>query len=349
LIEIAFKEFASIDWNNSNITSDEQLEKLYSISEIFEERHMEKESLHFYKNIFAKDVNFKDVKQKIEELDNKLLMSKTIDESTGLSLEIRRRYADIEELGKGGMGIVYKARDKKLGRTVALKVMHGEFVNNKMAVSRFLKEAKAIATLNHPNIIGIFDVNSDKNVYIAMEYVEGKNLKQLLSSHKIVPLEKVIEITEKVCDALESAHKQGIIHRDIKPENVMIDKNGNVKLMDFGLAITNEESTNNEVLGTPFFMSPEQIRGDSVDKRTDVYALGVSLFQLVCGKLPFGDGDIKERHLTENPVSPSSINKLLPIEIDGIILKCLAKNPAHRYSSAFDLKNDILNIRKLIK
>ncbi|MGM0608062.1 MAG: protein kinase domain-containing protein [Candidatus Muiribacteriota bacterium] len=347
LNDISFREFANIKWSDSSLTLEEVMNKLYYIASLFEERNMEKEAIHFYREIFARDVNFRDVKEKIENLDTKILMSKTVDETTGLSLSIRRRYEDISELGKGGMGVVYRARDKKLGRMVALKVMLSEFLNNKGAVDRFLKEARAIAALNHPNIISIFDVNSEENVYIAMEYFDGKNLKQLLQKKKIIPLDNVIEYGQKICDGLGYAHENGIVHRDIKPENIMVDDRGNLKIMDFGLARieTEEAAKAGEVMGTPYYMSPEQIKGDPVDERTDIYSFGVTLYMILTGKLPFSEGDIKSKHLKETPVEPRVLNSDISEKMSEIIMKCLEKYSTDRYSNMKEIKKELKKVK----
>ncbi len=346
LIDIGFRELGSIDWERSGLSQDEMNSVLYDIAEVFEERNLEKESIFFYRIIFGKDVNFRDVREKIEKLDTKILMSRTIDETTGLSLDIRRRYDDIEELGKGGMGVVYKATDRKLGRKVALKVMLSEFVNNREAVSRFLKEARAIAALNHPGIVSIFDVNSDKNVYIAMEYVEGVTLKRRLQESGKINIDDMSRYGREVCLALDYAHQNGVVHRDIKPENIMIDKEGKIKIMDFGLAtVKNEKGEKEDIVGTPFFMSPEQITGEELDYRTDIYSFGVSIYQLLTGKLPFEDGDIRKRHLEEKPIPPSAINPDLNYKIDQIILRCLEKDPDKRYSSMKDIEKELSKVK----
>ncbi|MCK9224410.1 MAG: protein kinase [Candidatus Muirbacterium halophilum] len=340
LPEIAYKEYIKITWfddiENSN-------EKLYYLGNYFEEQGLEKEALHFYREIFARDVNYKDVNSKLERLDSNILLSRTIDESTGLTLEIRKRYDEFIEIGKGGMGIVYKALDKKLGRKVALKVMNSEFVNNKDAVDRFLTEARAIASLNHPNIIGIFDVNSGKNVYYAMEYVKGTDLRQILLSKKKLPTIQVFSYGEKICTALEYIHNNNIVHRDIKPENIMIDTTNNVKLMDFGLACE-ENIVVNDVMGTPFYMSPEQIKGGKIDRRTDIYSLGVTFYHLLTGVIPFDGDDIKNKHLNEEPLSPSAHNSEISLDVDKIILKCMKKSPDERYNNMTELKNSIKEI-----
>ncbi|MFW5782160.1 MAG: serine/threonine protein kinase, partial [Candidatus Muiribacteriaceae bacterium] len=344
--DIGFRELGSIDWERSGLSQDEMNSVLYDIAEVFEERNLEKESIFFYRIIFGKDVNFRDVREKIEKLDTKILMSRTIDETTGLSLDIRRRYDDIEELGKGGMGVVYKATDRKLGRKVALKVMLSEFVNNREAVSRFLKEARAIAALNHPGIVSIFDVNSDKNVYIAMEYVEGVTLKRRLQESGKINIDDMSRYGREVCLALDYAHQNGVVHRDIKPENIMIDKEGKIKIMDFGLAtVKNEKGEKEDIVGTPFFMSPEQITGEELDYRTDIYSFGVSIYQLLTGKLPFEDGDIRKRHLEEKPIPPSAINPDLNYKIDQIILRCLEKDPDKRYSSMKDIEKELSKVK----
>ncbi len=348
LVEIAFREFSKVDWDNADLKIELKFERMYEIAQLFEERNMEKEAIHFYREIFSRDVNYRDVREKIENLDNKLLMSRTIDETTGLSLEIRRRYSDIKELGKGGMGIVYRATDKKLGRKVALKVMLSEFVNNNKAVERFLREAKAIATLNHPYIVSVFDVSSEKNVYIAMEYVEGENLKTILHRVKRLTTDKIVKYGMKICEALSFAHEHSVIHRDIKPENIMIDPKDNVRIMDFGLArIEDGERLGGDVMGTPFFMSPEQIRGDKVDNRTDIYSLGITLYNLATGKLPFEEGDVRQQHLSVDPKRPSLIIDGVSAKLEEIIMRCLEKNPANRFSSMEELKKELEKIKYL--
>jgi formylglycine-generating enzyme required for sulfatase activity/tRNA A-37 threonylcarbamoyl transferase component Bud32 len=259
----------------------------------------------------------------------------------------------VKELGRGGMGVVYKARHTTLNRDVALKVMLSDFAPNEQDVRRFLREAEACAQLKHPNIVPVFDINDfEGKYYFAMEFVEGTTL---LDWSKKEPrsLETIVAIMQKVCDALAYAHQRGIIHRDLKPHNVMVDPQGEPKVMDFGLAkqvdkkVQGAEKTMvGTIMGTPQYMPPEQATGriDDVDTRSDVYALGVILYELVTGELPINAGSLQELlHKIEHEEPPPLRAKRpdAPWEIEVIVAKAMAKEKAQRFQSAQELADDL--------
>lgn len=264
------------------------------------------------------------------------------------------RYQIIEELGQGGAGRVYKAYDQQLNRTVALKVLLSGGKARPQDVERFLREAKATAQLHHPNIVTIYDIaNENGENYFTMEFVAGSSL-QSLSSKGHVTITQAVDIMSKVCDAIHYAHSQGVIHRDIKPANIMLDKDKQPKVMDFGLAKLARESKklskSGAVLGTLQYMAPEQAEGYAklIDARTDVYALGATLYELVTGRPPVTGSsyEILYKIVHADPVVPSQINPRVPKDLENIILKALQKQKDKRYSSAAELRDDLDRFRQ---
>jgi non-specific serine/threonine protein kinase len=261
-------------------------------------------------------------------------------------------YKILEKTGSGGMGVVYKAEDTKLDRKVALKFLPTEYTKDQEARERFKREAKAAAVLNHPNIVTIYEINEHEDQsYIAMEYVEGKTLKEFLTSNTL-PLSKAVDYTIQICEGLSQAHKKGIVHRDIKPQNILVNKDGQVKILDFGLAklkgvsqLTREHST----LGTIHYMSPEQARGGEVDQRTDIWSLGVVLYEMLTGQLPF-KGDYEQAViysiLNENPVSIRKLSPGFSEEVENILFKLLEKERENRYQYCKEIKTDLQIILK---
>src|SRR6056297_436567 len=259
------------------------------------------------------------------------------------------RYEIIKKIGEGGMARVYKAKDNLLNRYVAIKVLKSELNNDLDFVNKFDKEAKAAASLSHPNIVNVYDVGEDDGVkYIVMELLEGTTLKDIiLSDPEYLDNNEIIDIAYQIASALEHAHENSIIHRDIKPENVIIDNNNSVKVADFGIAravTTSTIVTTKRVLGSVHYSSPEQARGGVVDKRTDIYSLGILIYELATKRLPF-DGDseisIALQHIKGQVLNPSEINENLSPGLEKIILKSIRKNPEERYSSAFELLSDL--------
>jgi serine/threonine protein kinase len=261
-------------------------------------------------------------------------------------------YKILEKLGGGGMGIVYKAEDTKLERLTALKFLPPGLTGDREATKRFLVEARAAAALNHANIVTIYEIGEyDNRLYIAMEYIRGENLKQKIASRPL-NIYEITRIGRKIAKGLLEAHEKGIIHRDIKSSNIMISKKREVKIMDFGLAMPKGQVKIAEigaVLGTVTYMSPEQAQGEDVDHRSDIWSLGVVLYEMVTGKMPFqGDSTLSVIHaiLNEKPQPLIGLGSGIPIDLVSIINKALAKKPTDRYESAAVLRADLKKIKK---
>lgn len=262
-------------------------------------------------------------------------------------------------LGRGGMAEVRRARDTRLGREVAVKRLRVDLAGDSTFQARFRREAQSAAGLNHPNIVSVYDTGEEPDPvtgisvpYIVMELVEGHTLRDILrQGRKILP-ERALELTQGVLDALDYSHRAGIIHRDIKPANVMLTPQGQVKVMDFGIAraVADTSATMTQtaaVIGTAQYLSPEQARGEKVDARSDIYSTGCLLYELLVGRPPFvGDSPVSVayQHVREEPVPPSELDNLVTPEIDGIVLTSLAKDPEHRYQSARDMRDDIVRL-----
>lgn len=251
-----------------------------------------------------------------------------------------QRYRILEELGKGGMGRVYKARDLDLGIEVALKMIHPEFLANVRMITRFKKEILLAREITHENVVRIYDFGEIQGVkFITMQYIEGQNLKELIRETGQISIAETLRIFRQICTGLISAHKKGIVHRDLKPQNVMIDTNGKVFLTDFGLAksIEGEElSFSGTVIGTPEYISPEQACGEKPDMRSDIYTLGIILFEMLTGQRPFQAKTALayiQKHLHENPPPPSKYNPGIPRFLERIIIKCMAKDMAKRFQT----------------
>ena len=258
-------------------------------------------------------------------------------------------------LGRGGMAEVHRGRDLRLGREVAVKVLRSDLARDPSFQVRFRREAQASASLNHPAIVAVYDTGEDRTgtgatPYIVMEYVEGETLRDVIRREGQLSPERAMSLSADVCGALDFSHRNGIVHRDVKPGNVMITPEGAVKVMDFGIARAVSDSaatmtSTAAVIGTAQYLSPEQARGEGVDARSDVYSVGCMLFELVTGAPPFtGDSPVAVayQHVREDPRLPSSINPRVPPELDAIVLKSMSKNPANRYQSAAEMRNDLL-------
>ena len=264
-------------------------------------------------------------------------------------------YKIIEELGSGGMGVVYKAEDNKLKRTVALKFLPSGFIRDKDAKERFFLEAQAAAALNHPNIVTIHEINEfEDQTYIAMEHVLGETLKDKIASGPL-PIAEVLEITTQICEGLQKAHEKEIVHRDIKSTNIMISEKGQIKIMDFGLAKLRGKSKLTKVgttVGTTAYMSPEQSAGKEVDHRADIWSLGVVLYEMLTGQLPF-KGDYEQAViysiLNEEQEPVTSIRTGVSLELERIINKTLAKKPSERYQHVDDILVDLKNVNERSK
>jgi serine/threonine-protein kinase len=258
------------------------------------------------------------------------------------------RYRIIDKLGSGGMAEVYKAEDTILNRTVAIKVLHSQFATQKDFVERLRREAQAAANLNHPNIVSIHDWGSeDHNYFIVMEYIEGKTLKEIIETEAPLSADKAIKITVKVCSALEFAHKREIVHRDVKPQNIMITPEGEIKVTDFGIARAGTATPltqTGSIMGTAQYLSPEQAQGRLVQRTSDIYSLGIVLYEMLTGRPPFnGENPVSVafKQVHEQPVSPRKINPDIPESLERVVLRALAKNPADRYQSALQMREDL--------
>ncbi len=259
---------------------------------------------------------------------------------------IGERYEIMERIGTGGMADVYKGRDHKLNRYVAIKVLKREFREDELFVKKFRSEAQAAAGLTHPNIVNVYDVGEDRGLYfMVMELVEGITLKEYIQKKVRLTPKEVISITLQVCAGIEAAHNNGIIHRDIKPQNIMISKEGKVKVTDFGIAkATTSNTISTNAMGSVHYTSPEQARGGFSDTRSDIYSLGITMFEMITGELPF-DGEttvsIAIKHLQEDIASPSELVPDIPYSLERIILKCTQKSPDRRYQSMGQLLSDL--------
>src|SRR5687768_386693 len=269
------------------------------------------------------------------------------------------KYEIVARLGAGGMGEVYRARDLRLGRDVALKVLPADVATDAERLARFEHEARVVAALNHPNIVTLYSVEDEDGIrFLTMELVEGHGLDRQLTSGGL-PIALVIELGIALADALAAAHEKGIVHRDLKPANVMLASDGRVKVLDFGLAklagssdleapdattIATPLSTAGRIMGTVPYMAPEQVRGEDVDSRTDVFALGVLLYELATGRRPFEGatlGVISVAILRDTPVSLSSVRPDAPADLDRIVARCLEKEPRDRFQTALDLRHEL--------
>ena len=255
------------------------------------------------------------------------------------------RYRIVKELGKGSMGVVYQAHDPQIDRLVALKVMRPDRVATEAFLHRFMKEAKAIGRLSHPNMVVVYDVGEDQGtVYIAMEFLEGKPLNEIIAIDALQP-DEIVDLGVQVAEALDYAHRKGIVHRDIKPSNIIVQPDGQIKITDFGIAhIEDPEATQQtqagEILGTPAYMSPEQVLSQPVDGRSDLFSLGVILYELATGKRPFRGENLAAmfRNITgEDPPAPIKENPALAQDLSQIILRCLAKGPEKRFATGKEL------------
>jgi serine/threonine-protein kinase len=248
------------------------------------------------------------------------------------------------------MATVYKAHCRILDRIVAVKVLNSDLANDPSLVGRFKSEALAAARLSHPNLVNIFDVGEDAGVhYIVMECVEGKTLKDYIKERAPLPPHEAVGIAAMVCDALEHAHSRSVIHRDIKPHNILITKDGNIKVADFGIARATTGNTityGANVIGSVHYVSPEQARGEVVGPESDIYALGCVTYEMLTGRVPF-DGDspvtVALKHIHEDPVPPRTVNGAVSSALEKVVLKAMAKDPAQRYHSAVDFKEALLH------
>ena len=263
------------------------------------------------------------------------------------------RYQVIEELGKGGMGRVYKVFDTRIKEKVALKLIKSEVASDRETIERFNNELRLARKVRHKNVCGMFDLSEAEGSYfITMEYVHGEDLKSMIRMSTGLTVGTVLSVGKQVCDGLAEAHSLGVVHRDLKPHNIMIDKGGNAKIMDFGIARSIKEkgiTGPSMLIGTPEYMSPEQAEAKEVDQRSDIYSLGIILYEMATGRVPF-EGEtalsIAMKHKGEMPKNPKQLNPNIPDSLSGVILKCLEKDKARRYQTVAELRSELEKIEK---
>jgi serine/threonine protein kinase len=265
------------------------------------------------------------------------------------------RYKIVDELGRGGMGVVYRANDPIIGRIVALKTVRlsseGAGISHAELLERFQNEARAAGRLTHPNIVVVYDAGEDHVLYyIAMELIDGKSLQAVLEGGRKLTVQRAVPIMEQVCSALEFAHRRGVVHRDIKPANIMLDREDRVKITDFGTAKILQYGTQQKTnaIGTPGYMSPEQIKGRGIDGRSDIFALGVMLYEMLTGRRPFQGEDVASvlyKILNEEPPPPHKVEPSIPAGVSSAIMKALSKKANMRYESCGELLDDLQNYR----
>ncbi|MEK6712440.1 MAG: protein kinase, partial [Nitrospinota bacterium] len=327
------------------LAEENRLEWGYDAAELFEAKGQRKQAQKYYAMVASADPGFRGAAAKVQALSQALQAAPQaaapaapagpVDPMQFLS----RRYDNIVELGRGAMGVVYKARDKILDRQVAIKMILGDLGKDPEALGRFITEAQSAAALEHPGIITIYDIRTEDPIYIVMEFVDGKSLGDLVGGRKL-PVAQFVKLAIRVCEPMAFAHQAQVVHRDIKPDNIMVTKNGGVKVADFGLARKGGGSGMTQVgqvMGTPFYMAPEQIRGGAVDGRSDIYALGIMFYELLTGSVPFKEGDIAYLHMHEEPPKLSLRNPEISKVLEDVILKCLKKQPEERFQKVEEI------------
>jgi len=322
------------------------IEWFYVLGQAYENAGNFKKAFEIYQMILTEDYSFKDVHQKIKDVEGLIQKYK---EMELISEDSSERYRVVEKIGEGGMGVVFKAEDTVLKRVVALKILNKTLVADRRNLERFFSEARSTASLTQANIVTVYDVGQIKDDYfISMEFVEGENFMNLIRRKKVFSPSQVVFIAIKLFKALDYSHRKGIIHRDIKPHNIMITKQKEIKIMDFGLAVILGDQKKGEsgvITGTPYYMSPEQIQGIPVDHRTDIYSSGATLFHLTTGHVPFKGENIFYQHLFD-PVPPiKKFRNDVPEKLCYIIEKCMEKKREQRFQSAMEVLNEMKTIK----
>ncbi|MFH1017906.1 MAG: protein kinase [Pseudomonadota bacterium] len=339
----------------------DDIDMIYNLALVAEQTQTQSKALQILEKMLAQDLVEHSAVQKAENV-RKLLaekvftkMSQVLGTGSGSRMfaaseaalspnatqPIRKRYGIVKEIGRGGMGVVYLAKDQALDRLVALKVLHSSFKKNEQAVQTFLREAKSAAALNHPNIVTIHDTGTqDGEYYIAMELIEGRTIKQILKAKGRLSYGSVSEVLRQLLEGLAYAHSMRIVHRDLSTNNIMWTKQKVVKIMDFGLAKMVRELASEQSIvgGTPSYMSPEQTLGTPIDHRSDIYSLGICIYEMALGELPFKQGDMGFHHLHTAPPIPKEQDPQMPEFVNRTIRKCLEKKPEDRFQSVTEIQ-----------
>jgi len=360
MLDLAFEKFRACPLDET------VAELLYNLGLDFERKRQYNKAVAVYEYVGAKFKGYKDTAAKLETLKKasegavfggavgRGKDATIMAEGAGMKPTLGR-YEVEKELGRGAMGIVYLGKDPKINRMVAIKTMMLELEGTpdqiKETKMRFFREAESAGNLNHPNIVRIFDAGEENEIaYIAMELLEGHDLKRYCDRASLLPLTTVLDYCAKTADGLDYAHQAGVIHRDIKPANIMLLKDGSLRITDFGIArITSSSKTaTGTVMGSPSYMSPEQVAGKKVDGRADLWSLGVMLYEMSTGEKPFKGGDAIGTLLfqiaSDAPAPPTDYMPDLPSDVVAIIDRCLMKNPADRYQRGAELAADIRNV-----
>jgi tetratricopeptide (TPR) repeat protein len=345
--QAAFKEFTEAA---SAVGDEDRKRMLLDVGDCSEAAGLVEQAKTCYGTILAMDVTYADVQERARGLEKAAAAPKPAPApEDAAASRIRQRFADLRPLGRGGMGVVYKAFDPLFARPVALKVLSERFRGDESVVARFLREGQAMAQLlHHPGIVRVYEVGAGHDMYIAMELVAGSSLRGVLKEKTKLPVAQVRDIALQALEALGFAHKSGIVHRDIKPDNLLLTPEGKVKLMDFGLADMSTATMLTQVgtmMGTGQYMPPEQIRGEEADARSDIYSFGAMLFELATGQVPFPKGDLAHRHINEAPPSPRTLVPDLPAVFEAAVLRCLEKDRLKRFQSCEELAAELGKVR----
>ncbi len=350
MLDLALQEYKKL------VVDEETKELLYDLAQRYEAKKDLVGAKTVYRQLFAADIDYKDVKTRFEMLAGSTSDPQAFEKTSivqAMSEDAKRRYELLDELGRGAMGIVYRARDKELDEVVALKILPDSMSNNPEAVRRFKIEARNARRLSHPNIVRIHDIGEEMGrKYISMEYVDGTDLKKKVREKGKLELPDIFHYAMQTADAMNYAHRLGIVHRDIKPANIMLGSANEVKITDFGIAkmldstgFGDAEGTMvGAVIGTPLYMSPEQVQGIPVDNRADIYAFGIMLYELVNGRPPFTEGDLAYQHVNREPDPP----KDCPDELWAVIAKCLQKDKEDRWAQSADIVDALRGVRKAL-
>lgn|GEM_PF-925909 len=347
-----------LDYFKAEKLSNENLEDFFYLGDCLEKLGKLDQARDVFHKINQKRPYFMNADVRIEAIDRKKqeagemtqllekdMAAKLRDQDGAFKTGIGERYDDLEELGRGGAGIVFRARDKLLDRTVALKLLPSHVTTDTTRLKSFFKEAKAIAKLNHPNIVSIYDIlKVDNEYYIVMEFIKGITIESMLEARRRIPLKMALFVARYVLLALSYAHRSHVIHQDIKPANIMLSDDRTVKLMDFGVAQLRDELPDHSssiVVGTPKYISPEQLQGVPVDERCDVYSFGITLYEMVTGVLPYPSEGILRHHLMTPPTPLRTHIRNYPPELEQVILRCLEKDRDKRYRNAREVYEDL--------